>query len=192
MKMSMEIFQPIKLRYGAGSGDPRDGLCLMQMVDWFSGSTNVSDQPACASPVLARIGIWLNDRAPSQEARDGLWPLVWHLLGSRDPDAERARCEHIVREIVHRSVAPLFREIGLRSVSENLARAQSMSDIRAAADAARAAAHAFDAVCAAAYAAAWRQMRAIFVEAIALGKHGEADPAYLPRACELRDLLAAE
>src|SRR5262245_2266027 len=123
MKMD---FRPARLRRGSGNGNPADGLCLMQMVDWFSGSQQVSDHPSCASPVLSVIGIRLNDTAGDQQ-RETLWPLVWQLLDSRDPASEQMRAEHIVREVTHRIVAPLF--VGCRA--DALRAAQTMTEIQA-------------------------------------------------------------
>src|SRR5512139_442492 len=128
------IVQPARLRHG--NGNPKDGLCLMQMVDWFAGHEKVSDAPACACPVLTVIGIRLNDTAPSDEARDSLWPLVWRLLDSRDPGAEQLRAKHIVREVTRRIVAPLF-DTRLPGHAAALRSAQSMQDIEQAAKAAR-------------------------------------------------------
>jgi hypothetical protein len=256
------IIPIIRLRNGAGNGDPRDGLCLMQAVHWFSGADTTTDHPPCASPVLSHVGIVLNDHAPTQADRDGLWPLVWQLLDSRDGLAEVPRAEHIIREIAHRILPPLFDKLGLAESATALRGALSMREIGAAAAAAQAAGTAGAAewaaragaaewaarVTAAAAAvaraaatararaeaqaawraaaagalmtkalmaeaeaaltaaqavacaegawtwtwagaeaalAAWAEMRAIFVEAIALGRHGQEDPVYESRATEL-------
>jgi hypothetical protein len=238
--------EPIKLRRGSGNGNPNDGLCLMQAVHWFSGADELSDNPECASPALCAIGIRLNDSAPSQGHRDQLWPLVWSLLDSRDPEAEQRRAEYIVREIVHRIVAPVFDRFAPHHGAA-LRAANTMSEIHTAAagaaEAARGAAAAADAAAgaaawataatgaaaraaargAAAWATAaagaaaaadaaagaaarataatgaaaakeiwWDELRSIFVEAIALGKHGEADPIYAPRAMQLVRILETD
>ena len=124
--------EPIRLRNGAGNGNPKDGLCLMQAVHWFSGADYLSDRPECASPVLCEMGIWLNDMAPTQAARDSLWPLVWLLLDSRDPTANQARAEHIVREVVHRILASVFDRHAPEHAAA-LRAANSMPQIQAAA-----------------------------------------------------------
>jgi hypothetical protein len=268
------IIPIIRLRNGAGDGNPRDGLCLMQAVHWFSGADITTDHPPCASPVLSDVGIVLNDHAPTQADRDGLWPLVWQLLDSQDGLAEVPRAEHIIREIAHRILAPLFDKLGLAESATALRGALSMREIEAAAEVAQAAgaagaaewaargaaewaARATAAAAAVARAAAatarlvawaqvaeaeaeaeagaeaaarataaglvawalvaeakaalataravacaegawtwtwagaeaalaaWTEMRAIFVEAIALGRHGQEDPVYESRATEL-------
>lgn len=127
------IVQPAKLRYGKGSGKPEDGLCLLQMVDWFSGQENVTDHPECACPVLSTVGIRLNDTAPSQAARDSLWPLVWRLLDSKaDAKTEQLRAEYFLREVTHRIVAPAFDDTWPKHAAA-LRCAQSISEIRGAA-----------------------------------------------------------
>jgi len=132
-----EIFQPVSLRTGSGNGDPRDGLCIMQMVDWFSGSVKVSDTPSCACPALTQYAILLNDSA-TDEQRDSLWPLVWKLLNSKDESKIKLRVEFIVRETTRRIVAPLFEGV----LRENLIKAVTMTEIQIAARAAADAAHA--------------------------------------------------
>lgn len=191
----MTIVQPAKLRQGLGDGRPEDGLCLMQMVDWFSGREHVTDNPACACPVLTAIGVRLNDNAPTQADRDSLWPLVWRLLGSRDQSAQTIRAEHIVREVTHRIIAPVF-EPQWPDHARALRAARSMREIEQAAraadaDAARAAAYAARAADAATN-VQWPVLRDIFVEAINLGAQGEEDPVYAPRAKALADLLSAQ
>jgi len=82
------FWQP-KLRAGKGDIEQmHDGLCLMQMVSWFSGNEQPTDNPFCADSFLSMIGRYLNDNAPSQEDRDSLWPLVWKLIGSYVDDNE--------------------------------------------------------------------------------------------------------
>lgn len=41
--MQIEDFS-IRLRNGAGNGNPRNGLCLIQAVHWFSGAERPSQQ----------------------------------------------------------------------------------------------------------------------------------------------------
>ncbi len=94
------IFKLPKLKHGVG--DLEHGLCLMQMVSWFSGEdvlykneqSYISDHPKCASPYLATVGICLNDSA-DDEQRQRLWPFVWKLIDSVDPDNEKKRYNYI-------------------------------------------------------------------------------------------------
>jgi hypothetical protein len=205
------IIPLISLRKGAGNGDPRDGLCLMQAVHWFSGADAPMDHPPCASRVLSRLGIVVNDYAPTQVDRDGLWPLVWQLLDSRDDLAETLRAKHIIREIAHRRILAKLCALFHPQTFEFAAAIRgvfSMKEVEAVAWAAEAAPQASAVVWVAwtaAWAAkaraareamgaareameameAWAELRAIFVEAIALGRHGHEDPVYESRAAEL-------
>lgn len=253
------ISQPARLRKGPGNGSPSDGLCLMQMVDWFSGSDHTTDHPKCASRILGELAMFLNDSAPSQEVRDSLWPLTWLLLDSVDPGREMVRIEHVIREVTHRMVAPLFKG----KIRANLESSESMEEIWSAArmasatssassastarawDSAWSAVKVESAACAAstaivesaammesaawaasaaseasaAWAAsaadtwnaawssaksseaaehaasaankAWNTLKAILIEAIDLGAHGEEDPVFTPR-CEKLALIERE
>ena len=112
-------FSRINLRGGAGNGNPSDGLCLMQMVNYFAGEDRkISDHPKCASPALTAFGIRLNDTAPSQELRDTLWPLVFMLQDSRDADAENRRAEFLVIEVTKGPVADAFEALRLHEYAE--------------------------------------------------------------------------
>ncbi len=77
------------LREGAGGGDPRNGLCYMETVAFIAGE-EVTDQPACACPVLTGYGITLNDSMPD-DVRQQLIPLAWATAGTRSPEHERER-----------------------------------------------------------------------------------------------------
>lgn len=194
---SINSLYVIPLRHGTGNGNPKDGLCLVQMVDWFAGSERVTDHPECASPGLSKFAIYLNDDAPSQEKRNELWPLVWRLLGSADDAAEIPRIEHLMR----RPLAPLF-SLGRDGL---LGKAQRMEEIKITADmiataaawpvgearaeARRVAREATMGGATAAVAAAWEISREIFIEAIELGPHGEEDPIFTPRAEQLCKIL---
>lgn len=95
----------INLIAGKGGGDPKNGLCLMEMVSYFAGADRVTDTPPCACPMLTKIAIILNDRAPSQQARDTLKPLLPLLSGSRDERALKARAWFVMRECAVRILA---------------------------------------------------------------------------------------
>jgi hypothetical protein len=157
------IVQPAKLRFGPGDGNPADGLCLMQMVSWFAGDEQVMDHPACASPVLTFLGINLNDTALTQEARDTLWPLVWQLLDSYDPAAEPHRALYILNRMDCHWRFTRWNEATWIMWTNKLTQLALRTP--------------------------WKTLRDIYAEAIALGRHGEEDPVYAPRAVELEKLL---
>ena len=122
----------IKLRAGKGGGDPRNGLCIMEMVDYFNGADRVTDHPQCACLALTHYAISLNDRAPSQEDRDSLKPLLPLLSGSRDSAAEKKRAEYLVRETCARIVAPVLagRWPEHAATIEDAARDGSLTELR--------------------------------------------------------------
>ena len=85
--------ETIKLRRGAGSGNPKDGFCLMQAVHWFSGARSSIGLSRHARPLFSALASAsaLTMLRPAKSARDQLWPLVWQLLDSRHPAAEIQR-----------------------------------------------------------------------------------------------------
>jgi hypothetical protein len=106
--MDFEKLASIHLIQGAGGGDPKAGLCIMEMVSYFDGAERVTDHPECACPALTKYAIRLNDTAPSQEDRDSLKPLLPLLAGTRDAASIDARVRYLVFETARRIVAPLF------------------------------------------------------------------------------------
>lgn len=66
-----------------------DGLCLMEAVAYFAGEEH-SDTPACASEVLTRVGINLNDALP-HVYRQKLKPLIPRIVGTRNDGLDPQR-----------------------------------------------------------------------------------------------------
>jgi len=142
----------IHLIKGAGGGNPRNGLCIMEMVSYFDGASRVTDHPECACLALTAFAIRLNDDAPSQADRDTLKPLAPLLAGTRSTEHTQARVEHLVRAVVNRIIAPVF-DARWPQHAAALRKAQTMTKIADAANDAYAAANDADAANAAAYAA---------------------------------------
>ena len=186
----------INLIKGAGGGDPRAGLCIMEMVSYFDGADRVTDHPECACPVLTAFAIRLNDQAPSQDDRDTLKPLLPLLAGTRSPERQQARVEHLARAVVHRIVAPVFDLRGWSEHAAALRAAHTMADIKEAAAAAAAAYAAADAAAdddREAQRWFWFAQREILIEAINLGPHGGLDvEVYAKRAADLRAVMEAK
>lgn len=65
--------QTIKLKGGI-SASPSEGACFAQFIN-FSNGWGFSDRVECMDRAINRLGIWLNDRAPSDEERSKLIPL---------------------------------------------------------------------------------------------------------------------
>jgi hypothetical protein len=169
--MDFENLARVRLRKGPGGGESAasgdGGLCVMELVSWIASEERVTDEPACACPVLTAFAIALNDSAPDGERRDSLKPLALKLVGSRDPRREHARATLVLRatagllaDIVAEDApaarllaARTRREIGraaflARSDIDNAARSDAWANIRAAlsrlAEAARTHERAFD------------------------------------------------
>ena len=137
--MDFEALARISLRKGAGGGDPRNGLCVMELVSWISGDDRVTDEPACASPHLTAFAIALNDSAATRQVRDVMKPLAFLLVNTRDLGRERQRGDYLLRESAHRLLAPLLTEFGLDAAADRLRAASMRHDILQAARAAEAA-----------------------------------------------------
>jgi hypothetical protein len=135
--MTKAFLDEIRLSEGGGGGDPRTGLCVMELVSWLEGADDITDRPSLASPALTSFAIALNDSAPSARTRDTLKPLAALLCDSLDPEHERARVDFI-RRAVARDIAPtLLRNVGLEACAQNLRRAKSEAEFQTAARAAR-------------------------------------------------------
>lgn len=72
-----------ELQLAHGSHKRRDdGMCVMEAVAWFAGQPH-SDQPPCASPVIAQFAMGLNDNWDNHE-RQQLVPLIPLIVNTRD------------------------------------------------------------------------------------------------------------
>lgn len=137
--MDFETLARIDLRKGAGGGDPRNGLCVMELVSWIGGDDRATDEPACASPHLTAFAIALNDSAVTAQVRNSMKPLACLLVNTRDTRRERQRGGHLLRESARRVLAPLVSEIGLDAAAKRLHEASTRRDILHATRAAEAA-----------------------------------------------------
>jgi hypothetical protein len=111
-----------------------DGLCLMEAVAYFANEPH-SDSPACASPVLTRFGIRLNDRFRDDE-RQLLKPLIPRLIGTRTTAEHDQRRAFVLVDAAVREIVPLALEIRWPDLAEKLRTIAPIVD-RASADAAR-------------------------------------------------------
>ncbi len=70
--------------------DPDSGVCLLEAVALFAGEKH-TDHPKCVSPLLANVGIRLNDRATNTQRQDlkRFIPLVVGTAGDGKDDARR-------------------------------------------------------------------------------------------------------
>ena len=79
------------------------GHCAMEVVAWLAGLGH-TDAPSCASPVLCRYTIALNDRWDA-EKRQTLKPYLPRMVGTANDGKDAAR-ERIAAEFVARDLMP--------------------------------------------------------------------------------------
>ena len=127
--MDFETLARVRLRKGAGGGNPRDGFCVMELVSWISGDDRATDEPDCASLHLTAFSIALNDSAMTSQVRDTMKPLAFLLVNTRDPGRERQRGDYLLRESAHRLLAPLLTEVSLDAEAHRLGSAWTRHDI---------------------------------------------------------------
>jgi hypothetical protein len=137
--MDFEALAQVRLREGAGGGEPGAGFCVMELVSWISGDERITDQPDCASPHLTAFAIALNDSAPSGEVRNSMKRLAFLLLASRDARNEERRGDYLRVQCAHVLLASLVEVLGLEAHARRLRRAKGRRQITAAANEAGAA-----------------------------------------------------
>ena len=69
--------------------DPDSGLCLLEAVSLFAGEKH-TDHPKCVSPLLANVGIRLNDRATDAQRQD-LKRFIPLVVGTAEDGKDDAR-----------------------------------------------------------------------------------------------------
>lgn len=123
------------LRRG-NSSHPRYGACFMDAVSYLEYGT-LGDHPECVCPVIAAFGRVIND-AMSEEGRQRLRVFIPRLVGTVDPESERARSEYLAWQAI-RVFAPLALETaGFRKQATALRNFEgSLQDAAAVADAAK-------------------------------------------------------
>ena len=215
--MDFTKLSSINLIGGSGGGDPKAGLCIMEMVSWFDGADMVTDRPECACPLLTTVAICINDKAPSQELRNTLKPLLPMLSGSKDEESRKARAWFVMRESAVRILAVRLDRIAAKVPPELAANIRAAGDpatmhgaVSKAGEWLKANAYAYAYAYADAYAYAYayanakirtadrvwvfETMRGILTEALAMGKHGCLDmdaPETEARADRLLEIVAA-
>jgi hypothetical protein len=127
--MNTEILDRIQLRQGGGAGDPRTGLCVMELVSWLAGADETSDHPLSSSPALTRFAIALNDTAPSGRTRNSLKALAPVLAGTYCPHLEDERANYVLRETAHQIVVPALRNAGHKHLARVLRAVRGREEI---------------------------------------------------------------
>jgi len=89
MSTSTLDLDALHLEHGSHN-DPDSGLCLLEAVALFAGEKH-TDHPDCVSPLLANVGIRLNDRVTDLQRQDlkRFIPLVVGTANDGQDDARR-------------------------------------------------------------------------------------------------------
>lgn len=99
--------------------DFQEGHCSMEVVSWLAGE-GFTDAPKCASPVLTRYTIALNDRW-GPEKRQALAPFLPRMVGTGgdglDGERERVAAEFLTA----RALGPWLRLAGMDAEADQLA-----------------------------------------------------------------------
>ena len=114
-----------------------DGHCAMEVVAWLAGEGH-TDAPACASPLLTRFTIRLNDRW-STEQRQALIPFLPRMVGTAGDGLDDARMEIARQALTGDLLAPWLRLAGMDAEADAISTA-NLTDLRALLDSVRAAA----------------------------------------------------
>ncbi len=100
------------------------GHCSMEVVAWLAGEGH-TDAPVCASPVLRRFVIALNDRW-TDDQRQALVPYLPRMVGTAGDGLDDARLQ-IALGSLSDAAGPWLRLAGLEEDAEKLAAADDPS-----------------------------------------------------------------
>lgn len=147
-----ELAEIIVLQGGAHE-TPQEGVCVNELTAWIAGEKH-GHSPECASPVVARFLMGLNDRMPD-DVRQRLAPYAVRQIGTRGtPEQERER-GFLCADWAVRVAAPMaLRAAGRHAEADYLTRLNPVVDAATAHSARNAAFHASYARTAASYATA--------------------------------------
>ena len=95
-----------------------DGHCAMEVVAWLAGEGH-TDAPDCASPVLRRYTIALNDRWPD-ERRQLLKPYLPRMVGTSGDGKDEIREQIARRFLITDLLGPWLRLAGMDEQAEAL------------------------------------------------------------------------
>ncbi|HEY8700437.1 MAG TPA: hypothetical protein VIM08_05645, partial [Arthrobacter sp.] len=96
-----------------------EGHCSMEVVSWLAGE-GFTDAPACASPVLTRYTIRLNDRW-GPERRQTLAPYLPRMVGTGNDGLDEERQRIATRYLVTHLLGPWLRLAGMHDDADLLA-----------------------------------------------------------------------
>lgn len=95
----------INLCHGAGNGV--DSACVMTASNMLIGKGYHGDTNSCVCPLIREFVIATNDAIPLELLGELYTPLIWEILGTRNPDVESERVFCFV-DWLCREVLPLW------------------------------------------------------------------------------------
>ncbi len=112
----------------SGSHDDfNDGHCAMEVVSWLADE-GFTDAPQCASPILARYTIALNDRW-DDEKRQALKPYLVRMIGTGGDGKDHLRTQIALAE-TQRLAVPWLRLAGLDEHADRVEQATTRETVR--------------------------------------------------------------
>ncbi|RNL61005.1 hypothetical protein EFK50_16595, partial [Nocardioides marmoriginsengisoli] len=96
-----------------------EGHCAMEVVSWLADE-GFTDGPVCASVVLRRYVIELNDRWGT-EKRQSLKPYLIRMIGTGSDGKDEIRAQIAMRALLEDLLAPWFRLAGMTAEAEETA-----------------------------------------------------------------------
>jgi len=113
----LEALNTITLDRGAHDSF-EDGHCAMEVVSWLAG-LGFTDAPECASPVLRRYTIVLNDRW-DDEQRQALIPFLPRMVGTANDGLDDARERVASRFLLEKLLEPWLRLAGMDAEADQI------------------------------------------------------------------------
>jgi len=96
-----------------------EGHCSMEVVSWLAGE-GFTDAPKCASPILTRYTIRLNDRWDAEQ-RQTLAPFLPRMVGTGSDGLDEERQRIATRYLVTHLLGPWLRLAGMHDDADLLA-----------------------------------------------------------------------
>ena len=101
----------IEIKQGSHGSEFNGEACSMELVSWLAGE-GFTDAPSCASPVLRRYTIRLNDRWDTEQ-RQTLKPFLPRMVGTGGDGKDAARVEIAQRMLCTDLLGPWLRLAGM-------------------------------------------------------------------------------
>ena len=130
-------------------------MCVMEAVAYLAGEPH-TDSPECASPVITKLAVWVNDSCSDELRNQLLRDLPWRIVGTRTHEEIEQQRAFMVADWAVRFLCPIpLRRAGLTNEAARLEGLPVIDSCDAASAASKAASAAASAASKAASAAAY-------------------------------------